>query len=288
MTERQQQEPTPEQVAELDAAREEANRVNDDPTRRRMFELVLGLPAWKLLTDPESATKAIASGGIPTLLTLRSEKARLVPIFSTSQRASAAAAKWGVVSRGEGATCLLTMDVRGAVGFVSSLDESVEYFMIDLVPDELDGFGLSIDALPSQYDHHVGTPPIACLDRMARLANRLGQPPYYLSAYRVIATLGAVYLPRMKSGAPALMPHEDKLICPMFTDERGAASFAESQPDLEMFACPPADLPTLGEQLAGVAGDKFIGMIANPTGDPLFVRLDWFAQALGGDAGGAS
>ncbi len=276
-------------LAELDAARDRANRDDDDASRAHLYELMLRLPAWTFITDADSARRAVETGGAPRFLVLRNERARFVPVFSTTERAHAAARSWGADSKDDGTVSLLTFDVRASVGFVCSVEASVEYAMLDLVPDEIDGYGVSIDALPSQYERHVGTPPAACLNRMADLANRHGHPGAYISAYRVIAAHEAVFLTRTKAGAPALMPHEDKLVCPMFTDERHAAAFAETQPNLEMFACPPADLPRLGDQLAGVAGDKFIGMIANPTANaPLFVRLDWFGRALEGGRAASS
>lgn len=272
--------PSHEEIAELDAAREAVVAASDRDTEMRFWKAVFALPTWHFVAAGAAAAETMKSGGIPPVATLREGEARIVPFFSTPDRASLAGHQW-TAEDGDGTHAVLSMPTKQALEFICTFDPDVVNAIFDHVPSESDGYGTQIDALPGMYEHFIATPPPACLGRMSKIAQQTQHPLAYQAAYRVIAAHEAVwFLQSEADGMPGLMQGENGLVLPSFSNERIATAVAEKAAGVRAIRATPAELFQIDQMIADRMGEQYAGTIMNMATDPLFIRRDWLAEAL--------
>lgn len=266
----------------LDALRESLQAESPRETTLTFWEGVLGLEAWHFIASADISPERVEAGQGPAILTLANGQTKFVPVYSTHERAEQAGAHWSKEAGKDGATAVVEIAMPRALAYACSAFPGVEGLMFDNVPGVHHGFGTTIDTLPGMYAHFHGTPPGACFGALARTAVRASAKQAYLDAYRVLAGLKVLFAIQAADGRLALAPANDKLLFPFFTQMHAAEQFASQQEGAKIVKFPPAELLNAHAKCTADLGDKFAGLIADPTSSPIGIDIDLFREALVG------
>jgi hypothetical protein len=266
----------------LDALRESLQVEAARETTLTFWQSVLGLQAWHFIASADMSPESLEAGQGPAILTLANGPTKFVPVYSTHDRAEQAGAHWSKEAGKDGATAVVEIAMPRALGYVCGAFPGVEALMFDNVPGVHRGFGTTIDTLPGMYAHFHGVPPGACFGAMARTAVRASAKKAYFDAYRVLASLKVLFAIQTADGRLALAPAKDKLLFPFFTQLHAAEQFASQQEGAKIVKFPPAELLTAHAKCTADLGDKFAGLIADPTSSPLGIDIELFREAIQG------
>lgn len=154
-------EAAPAALAELDRLRERLQSHRDRETELAFWNAALGLPSWSFVSGADAAAAAISAGNpSPPVIVLSGENGKMLPAFSTPERAQRAGAHWERAAGRDGATAILTTKLPDAMAWVCASFTDIPHLMFDHVPGDMDGFGTQIETLPGMYAHFHGVPPL--------------------------------------------------------------------------------------------------------------------------------
>lgn len=270
----------------IDALREAIIAEKTRENELRFWEAVLKLPEWHFACDTAAASAAIEQGGMPPMLSLRDEDTRMLAVYTSADRAATAIRAFMPPSpnndsndstKGHPST-VLSIPVPQALAYVCDLAPQIPRVLIDQLPGSHQGFGTDSESLPGMFAHFVATPPLPCLPCMASVAAKTQHPGAYMDCYRVLAQAPHLFTLLSSDKKVAMGQHPEGLYLPLFTNPNDAQQLMDEGGAINQ--CPPSDLPKIHDLLASSAGDKFIGSILNPSSMALFIKPDWFKQAL--------
>lgn len=272
---------SPAALAEIDDLRERLQTHRDRETELAFWRCVLGLPSWSFVTGAAAAADAINAGASsPPITVLSGEDGRMLPVFSTGDRAQAAGAHWERAAGRDGSTAIITKTMPAALAWVCASFADIPNLMFDLVPGVLNGFGTQIEALPGMYSHFHGAPPLACLPMMVRQANATQHPMALQHAYRVLLAQAHLWFTTRNDGSIAMMVIDDQLFVPVFTSEDNAKSFlAASAGAADVKTCRPVQILEIDSGLRQHFGERFGGVVCDFDTAPLGIRPDLYRAA---------
>jgi len=268
---------TPEGVkAALEAVQASRSR----ETEMAFWEQMMRLPQWHFAVDPGQAQDAMKAGGMPPILTYKHDGGeRSAAVFSSPEIA-------GKALNTDDKSAVVSIATHGALGFVCAMHETVSRIVIDYIPNQSDGFGTDLWALPGLFNHFNTLPPIAAIDALSKSIGLNRHPMEYTLAYRMIAASPQVFV-AMQGERPAVMPLGEELSLIGFTDQGRAARFAEQVEGVSIVEAKPDQFSQLITTVVGASEGKVTGAVVNPGPTGIGVNGEMFAQAIAGGSAGA-
>lgn len=273
-------EPTSELIAALDEHRELVLNSRDRDSEMAFWEAVLKLPSWHLIGSADG--DFLQTGKLPPTLTLRDEQNQsMVPVYSTSDRATKANL---AVNEQNGCTSpftILQLSVADALGVVMRLSDDSPNMMFDFIPGEQVGYGTQSEAVASMYDYFVGPAPIDCLPALSRIAIRSQDPRAYTAAYRCLARVKNLYIPVDKaSDSICYIQTTYGVTAPAFTSKQEADAVCDREGNAHLITGNFEQILQLHEFAAKAVGDSWTGFLVDPSTASLVIAPELASSAL--------